>query len=53
MMKKSTRFLISIAFFLCCAWTAPSLELTFRLTPGIGIPLNKNYETGFGATASV
>ncbi len=49
-MKKSTRFLISIAFFLCCAWTAPSLELTFRLTPGIGIPLNKNYETGFGAT---
>ena len=49
-MKKLSVF---VATLLLSANLAFSADITFRLTPGIAIPGNKDYSTGFGGTAQL
>ena len=49
-MKKLSVF---VAALLLSANLAFSADITFRLTPGIAIPGNKDYSTGFGGTAQL
>lgn len=49
-MKKLSVF---VAALLLSANLAFSADITFRLTPGVAIPGNKDYSTGFGGTAQL
>ncbi len=49
-MNKAKKILISAALLFCATWTLHSMELTFRVSPGINIPLSSNYTLGAGST---
>ena len=52
-LKKSSKILIAAVLSLFATWSATSLELTFRLTPGMGIPLSESYTPGLNTTFQV